>query len=123
MTLPFWLRQCEPERATYDCPFCKTHWRYGGPLNRLRWQCPVCNTWLTWSETEQLELYRLRTCRACGGKMVKRDGRYGPFFGCDFYPDCEGKRWRWEWKLRPTVEIAISSVSDDRKEKQNHGYT
>ena len=27
-------------------------------------------------------------CPSCGGKLVKRDGKYGEFFGCSNYPKC-----------------------------------
>lgn len=31
----------------------------------------------------------VKACPACdGGRMVKRDGKYGAFLGCDRYPDC-----------------------------------
>ena len=107
MKLPSWLRQSEPERATYQCPFCKTDWLYLGPLNPCRWQCPICNTILTWQGTEQLEPYRVRVCRTCGGGMEERGGRNGTFWGCDFWPDCNGTGWRWEWRLRPIVKVEI----------------
>lgn len=32
--------------------------------------------------------YRTPTCAACGVKMVERDGRSGPFWGCRHYPKC-----------------------------------
>lgn len=28
------------------------------------------------------------TCPKCGGKLIRRRGRYGDFWGCDNYPDC-----------------------------------
>ena len=28
------------------------------------------------------------TCPSCGGKLVKREGKYGEFFGCSNYPKC-----------------------------------
>ena len=27
-------------------------------------------------------------CPSCGGKLVKREGKYGEFFGCSNYPKC-----------------------------------
>jgi DNA topoisomerase I len=32
------------------------------------------------------------TCPKCGAGMVKRDGRFGPFYSCEKYPKCTGKR-------------------------------
>ena len=38
-------------------------------------------------------------CQDCGGEMVKRESRYGEFYGCSNYPKCEFKinlkRWRY----------------------------
>ena len=31
-------------------------------------------------------------CPKCGARMVKRNGRYGPFYGCSNYPRCRGTR-------------------------------
>ena len=31
-------------------------------------------------------------CPKCGAHMVRRDSRYGPFWGCSMYPGCRGKR-------------------------------
>lgn len=30
------------------------------------------------------------TCPKCGAPMVQRRGRYGPFYGCSRYPECDG---------------------------------
>lgn len=27
-------------------------------------------------------------CPKCGGELMKRNGKFGPFFGCSNYPDC-----------------------------------
>jgi hypothetical protein len=32
----------------------------------------------------------LYSCPQCGGPMVSRNGRRGPFFGCAAYPSCKG---------------------------------
>lgn len=32
------------------------------------------------------------TCPKCGGKMVRRSGKYGSFYGCSRYPYCKGTR-------------------------------
>ena len=28
-------------------------------------------------------------CPRCGGHLVEREGRYGPFYGCENYPKCK----------------------------------
>jgi hypothetical protein len=33
----------------------------------------------------------VRICPRCGGKLVKRAGRYGEFYGCTNYPQCKYK--------------------------------
>lgn len=45
------------------------------------------------SEAEQVP------CPRCGGELVVRRGRYGPFIGCSGYPDC-----RYTCDLADTVE-------------------
>ena len=32
------------------------------------------------------------TCPKCGGKMVRRSGKYGSFYGCSRYPYCKGTK-------------------------------
>ena len=34
---------------------------------------------------------RNKRCKVCGDFMVFRKGRYGAFFGCHNYPDCDYK--------------------------------
>lgn len=31
---------------------------------------------------------KLPSCPRCGGELLKRNGRFGPFFGCSNYPAC-----------------------------------
>ncbi|WP_290367796.1 topoisomerase DNA-binding C4 zinc finger domain-containing protein [Cupriavidus taiwanensis] len=33
--------------------------------------------------------YRTPTCTACGVKLVEREGKGGPFWGCRKYPRCK----------------------------------
>ncbi len=33
-----------------------------------------------------------KNCPKCGSRMVLRNERYGPFFGCSKYPYCRGTR-------------------------------
>ena len=28
-------------------------------------------------------------CPRCGGKLISKSGKYGPFFGCENYPKCK----------------------------------
>lgn len=37
---------------------------------------------------EKLQRFIDGWCPRCGGKLVARKGKYGPFFGCDNYPYC-----------------------------------
>ncbi|MBR4760860.1 MAG: topoisomerase DNA-binding C4 zinc finger domain-containing protein [Lachnospiraceae bacterium] len=30
----------------------------------------------------------LKKCPKCGSLLKKRNGKYGPFWGCSGYPDC-----------------------------------
>lgn len=39
-------------------------------------------------EIENEEVINDDICPSCGGKLVKRDGKYGEFFGCSNYPKC-----------------------------------
>ena len=32
------------------------------------------------------------TCPRCGGELLKRNGRFGPFYGCSNYPECRYTR-------------------------------
>ncbi len=38
------------------------------------------------------ELKAPEKCPRCGGELMKRNGRYGPFFGCSNYPGCRYTR-------------------------------
>jgi ssDNA-binding Zn-finger/Zn-ribbon topoisomerase 1 len=29
-------------------------------------------------------------CPYCHGQLLLREGKYGPYYGCENYPDCEG---------------------------------
>ena len=31
-------------------------------------------------------------CPRCGGRLVLREGKYGPFYGCENYPKCRFKK-------------------------------
>lgn len=34
-------------------------------------------------------------CPKCGGKLVERNGKYGPFLGCSNYPNCKYIEKKW----------------------------
>jgi len=34
-------------------------------------------------------IYLDKPCPRCGGRLIKRSGRYGSFFGCEKYPSCD----------------------------------
>lgn len=41
-------------------------------------------------EAERKNVYPTISCPECGAPMTIRQGRYGPFWGCTRYPDCNG---------------------------------
>lgn len=43
-------------------------------------------------ENKEPEIAEGVTCDKCGGQMVVRQGRYGRFYGCINYPECDGKK-------------------------------
>jgi len=63
----------------------------------IKCNCPNSFDWL--EETDQEDEPKLVKanekapyCPKCGGKMVKRNGKRGPFYGCSLYPACNGTR-------------------------------
>jgi DNA topoisomerase I len=105
-----WVRERKPERPRLpllhpaDCPVC------GEPMERVfsgkskqwfascsRW--PDCEGTLPLNddgtvgepEPEPEPDERVR-CKECGKPMLKREGRFGTFFGCVDYPKCKGIR-------------------------------
>ncbi|HUT18735.1 MAG TPA: topoisomerase DNA-binding C4 zinc finger domain-containing protein [Anaerolineae bacterium] len=54
--------------------------------------CPDPETtdeeWEEWLNDVPDEIPEARTCPLCGGRMRERQGKYGPFLGCEEYPDC-----------------------------------
>ncbi len=41
---------------------------------------------------EELQIVDPMVCPKCGGRMVRRKGKYGEFFGCSSFPDCRYTR-------------------------------
>ena len=37
----------------------------------------------------QIDHYDTTICPKCGGKLRIRNGKYGKFYGCSNYPNCE----------------------------------
>ena len=82
------------------CEFCgkvstlKDFSSYGGPGHVNSGTCYDCN----YLSVEQInkKLQNIgssgklsgNACPLCGGKVVKKTGRYGAFWGCSRYPDC-----------------------------------
>jgi restriction system protein len=42
--------------------------------------------------TEPVHSSEIPKCPTCNSTMVKRSGKYGPFWGCSHFPTCEGTR-------------------------------
>jgi len=42
-------------------------------------------------QTQSVNKYKSlnNTCPNCSGKLVIRNGKYGPFYGCSNYPSCK----------------------------------
>ena len=105
-----WVRERKPERPRLplyvpaDCPEC------AAPMERVfsgkskQWFAS-CSRWPDCSGTLPLEEdgsvgepepepepdERVR-CQECGSPMVRREGRFGTFYGCVDYPKCKGIR-------------------------------
>ncbi|MDP8978058.1 MAG: type I DNA topoisomerase [Actinomycetota bacterium] len=101
-----WISERKPERPRIPidgatCPEC------GSPMEKVfsgksRQWFASCQRWPDCSGTLPLDAYgnvttaeELRpdpevTCPECGKPMIRREGRYGPFYGCQDYPACKG---------------------------------
>lgn len=55
-------------------------------MTNLQTLCERCN--IGKSNKLEEDLPNNTICPQCGGKLVKREGKYGPFFGCSNYPKC-----------------------------------
>jgi DNA topoisomerase-1 len=42
------------------------------------------------TSVEELQPDESVLCPICGKGMIRRDGRFGPFYGCQDYPNCKG---------------------------------
>jgi DNA topoisomerase-1 len=101
-----WISERKPERprmpiAGERCPDC------GGPMDKVfsgksRQWFASCRNWPDCKGTLPLDAYGNVTsveelqpdesvrCPECGKAMIRRDGRFGPFYGCQDYPKCKG---------------------------------
>lgn len=94
------------KRDNYTCQICgvtakdgaKLHVDHIVPVSKggktvmsnLQTLCDRCN--LGKSNKTDNEPINDMTCPNCGGKLVKRKGKYGEFIGCSNYPKCHYKR-------------------------------
>ncbi len=89
----------EPELTEVPCPLCGEPMvlrsgRRGEFLGCSRY--PKCKGTLDFTRDENGKLIpeeapdpsEVPTCEKCGAPMVRRKGRYGPFWGCSNYPKC-----------------------------------
>ncbi|HSJ46658.1 MAG TPA: type I DNA topoisomerase [Euzebyales bacterium] len=101
-----WIADRKPERPRLplegaSCPTC------GAPMDKVfsgksRQWFASCSRWPECDGTLPLDaegnvttIEELRPdasvrCPECGKPMVRREGRYGPFYGCQDYPTCKG---------------------------------
>jgi len=110
------------------CPACQGRYHYGAP-GEFTHLCPLCGVWLCWKATGETvaRQRRVRKCPVCGGSVVRREGKWGEFWGCENYPTCKGiaKGSSVEeydapvmelvvWvAARPSVEKAFSEAVDE----------
>jgi DNA topoisomerase I len=101
-----WIAERKPERPRIpiegaECPDC------GAPMEKVfsgksRQWFASCNRWPDCKGTLPLDLYGNVTepeelnpdpdipCPECGKGTIRREGRFGPFYGCQDYPKCKG---------------------------------
>lgn len=101
-----WIAERKPERPRIPiegvaCPEC------GQPMEKVfsgksRQWFASCHRWPDCKGTLPLDTYGNVTsveelqpdpdvpCPECGKPTIRRDGRYGPFYGCQDYPNCKG---------------------------------
>lgn len=114
MTNATWARRANNEQDTTDaCPQCGARLKLDLPRRPgYRFSCPACNAWLTWAAIEWREEAAMGAplCSACGSTMVKRQGKYGEFWGCSEYKaGCRGKPGQRQQIVKriPTCELGL----------------
>lgn len=55
-------------------------------MSNLQTLCEQCNVGKS-NKTDNDDI-----CPKCGGRLVKRKGKYGDFIGCSNYPKCHYKK-------------------------------
>lgn len=53
-------------------------------MSNLQTLCDRCNI----GKSDKTNEYESDICPMCGGRLVRRKGKYGTFFGCSNYPKC-----------------------------------
>ena len=101
-----WISQRKPERPRIPidgvaCPECGEAMEKVFSGKSRQWFAS-CHRWPDCKGTLSLDAYgNVATveelqpdagvlCPECGKAMVRRDGRFGPFYGCQDYPGCKG---------------------------------
>ena len=53
-------------------------------------------------------------CKYCGAKKVKRQGKFGEFWGCSNYPKCKGRakttKAKTNWNLLTLLLVGVIIV-------------
>jgi DNA topoisomerase-1 len=86
-----------PPAKTYRCPECDRHMVKPRGRKSTHYECldPECEGKRpVGSPNKTLDEFieQAPDCPECDETMTLRKGRYGKFWGCPEYPDCEGKR-------------------------------
>jgi DNA topoisomerase-1 len=101
-----WIAERKPERPRIPiddarCPLCGEAMEKVFSGKSRQWFAS-CHRWPDCKGTLPLDTYgnvtsveELRpdpdvVCPECGKPMIRREGRYGPFYGCQDYPNCKG---------------------------------
>jgi len=101
-----WISERKPERPRIpiegaECPDCGSAMQkvFSGKSRQWFASCerfPDCKGSLPLDEygqvttVEALQPDETVPCPVCGKGMIRRDGRFGPFYGCQDYPTCKG---------------------------------
>jgi DNA topoisomerase-1 len=101
-----WISERKPERPRIpiegtECPECGQEMQKVFSGKSRQWFAS-CHRWPDCKGTLPLDSYGNVTsveelqpddsvpCPECGKGTIRRDGRYGPFYGCQDYPNCKG---------------------------------
>jgi DNA topoisomerase-1 len=101
-----WIAERKPERPRIpiegqECPECGEAMMkvFSGKSRQWFASChrwPDCKGTLPLDQfgnvtsVEELQPDESVLCPICGKGMIRRDGRFGPFYGCQDYPNCKG---------------------------------